>query len=879
MSPAPDWLRLCWIVLPAFSVSFGATPGEEFRDKIQPVLARDCQGCHGPQQAFSKFSVTSREALLQGGQRGAALVPGKPEDSLLIHVLEGRNNLQMPPGGPAKKLPEETIAAFRRWIAEGAPWPDSEAGVSLETKWQLNREDLWPYQPLRKFDPSKTIDFFVNAKLAEKKLPAAPAADRRTLLRRVAIDLTGLPPAPEDVDAFLKDNSPNAFARVVDRLLASPRYGERWARHWLDVVRYADTNGYSNDYERPNAWRYRDYVVRAFNEDKPYDRFIKEQIAGDELYPGNTEALIATGFLRAGPWEHTAMSVEAVTRQLFLDDVTHATVNVFLGLTLGCARCHDHKFDPLPTKDYYRMQAVFASTEFARPVAEFLSSENTKDLALMKGHVQARYQEAQTKLAEYRQRALERLLAKFKVEREADLPEEAKQALKIVPNHLSEEEHEEFKLYQKHIQIFRESLGRFEPKVFAVSSGPLDGEADGGETLKYPRRADYQPATVHILPGGNIQAPAEAVKPGLLSALEKYGNYPPLEVPESIEGRRAALANWIADPRNPLTARVIVNRVWQYHFGKGIAADTSNFGKMGAKPSHPELLDHLAASLIANGWSIKKLHREILLSDAYQRSSRHPQHTEVVEKDLENRLLSYFPPRRVEAEVLRDSVLAVSGELSLEAGGPGTFPQINEDVARQPQHRMGSVAPAYAASPLRRLRNRRSIYNFQQRSLVDPMIEVFNGPSLDLSCERRESSTVPTQAFGLLNSEFAHDMALAFAVRLEREVSTLDARLERAFLLAFSRPPKAEELEAAKRHFVKMQKHHQEVPAPPRSAPEPLVHKITSELTGQVFSFTQQPDPAPYEHNLHPSEVRPETRALADVALVLFNTNEFVYIY
>ena len=851
-----------------------APPEELFREIIQPVLIRDCQGCHSKQQQLSRLDLSSRESMLRGGARGAAVTPGKPGESLLIHALEGRNSLQMPPGGPGKKLPPATIAAFRQWIQEGAAWADGQPA----SKWDLQEEDLWAFRPLRPLDAKKSIDSFINARLKERGLAAAARADRRTLIRRASIDLTGLPPTPEEVEAFVSDRSPDAWERLIERLLASPRYGERWGRHWLDVVRYADTNGYSNDFERPNAWRYRDYVIRAFNQDKPYDRFILEQIAGDEIDPGNPEAMIATGFLRAGPWEHTAMSVEAVTRQLFLDDVTHSTVNVFLGLTLGCARCHDHKFDPIPTRDYYSVQAVFASTEFARPPAAFLPSENTASLASGMAGVKARYQESVVRMRAYASRAAEMLMARYKVSRPEDLPKGELERAMNTGEGLDAEDYEAYKLFQKHSQIFRESLDRFEPRAFAVSSGPLDGFCDGGPSLKYPKRADYQPPAVHVLPGGNIQAPAEAVAPGVLSAVERYSGYPSAKIPETVEGRRAALARWIASPANPLTARVMVNRVWQYHFGRGLAEDSSNFGKTGKKPSHPELLDHLAASFIRNGWSVKSLHRMIMKSEAYQRESRAPQPEEAATKDPGNRLLSYFSPRRVEAEVIRDGILAISGELSLEAGGPGVFPQINEDVARQPQHRMGSLAPAYSPSPLRSQRNRRTIYTFQQRSLADPLIEVFNGPSPDLSCERREASTVPTQAFGLLNSEFVNDMALAMAARLQRESPTLEDRIRRAFQLAFSRPPEPAEWAASLRHYERMLAMHSARPAPPRPPERPLVHKITSELTGQVFEFTQPRDPAPYEHNLHPSEVSPETRALADIALVLMNSNEFVYL-
>jgi len=863
-------MRLGLLLLPLLTLHGQTTAGDAFATRILPVLERDCQGCHGAQQTLAKLDLRTRAALLQGGSRGAAIVPGDAGQSLLMAVLEGRNGLQMPPGGPGKKLPAETIAAFRDWINAGAVWPEKATAA----QWTFQPADLWAYQPLRPLDARATIDSFINARLQKAGVAPAPPADRRTLIRRVTFDLTGLPPTPEEVQAFLSDRAPNAYAVLVDRLLASPRYGERWARHWLDVVRYADSGGYSNDFERPNAWRYRDYVIRSFQNDKPYNQFIREQIAGDELYPGEPEALIATGFLRAGPWEHTGMSVEAVTRQMFLDDVTHATASTFLGLTLGCAKCHDHKFDPLPTRDYYRLQAVFASTEFARPQVAFLPGENAAGFAEGSARMKQRHQASSARMQEFKVLSARRLMQQRGVSRLEDLPKNELQQAMATGKGLSPEAFEEYKIHQKHTQIYADSLDRYAPKAFAVSSGPLDGATDGGVALRYPKRADYQPATVHILPGGNVQAPAEAVTPGVLSALERYGGYPSPEIPNTIAGRRAALAQWIASERNPLTARVMVNRIWQYHFGRGLAADPSNFGKMGKKPTHPELLDHLAQSFIQSGWSVKQLHRQILLSAAYQRSS-----ATVPAQDPDNVLLSHFTPRRLEAEALRDSVLAVAGELSPATGGPGVFPLINDDVARQPQHRMGSLAPAYLASPRKADRHRRTIYTFQQRSLMDPLVEVFNGAGMDLACERREASTVPTQAFTLFNSQFTHDMALAFAVRLEREAATIDARLARAFALAYGRPILPVELQSAKLHLAKLTALHAKHPPPAPAPPRPLVHQITSELTGETQRFEQsiaQPD---FEPNLHPSQVKAATRALADLALVLFNSNEFAYVY
>jgi hypothetical protein len=847
-----------------------------FRKFVQPVIANDCVGCHGEGQAMGKLDLRTREAMLKGGARGPAVVPGDPAKSLLYQAVLGKGALQMPPGGDSKRLDPEIVTSIRRWIEGGAPWSERKQSYSWGA---FQEEDLWAFRPLKKQFQHSSIDAFVTGKLIEKGLAPAPAADRRALIRRLTMDLTGLPPSPEEAETFLNDESPQAWKNAVDRLLASKHYGERWGRHWLDVVRYADSGGYSNDFERPNAWRYRDYVIRTFNNDKPYDQFVREQIAGDELYPGDPEALIATGFLRAGPWEHTAMSVEAMTRQMFLDDVTNAVGITFMGMTLGCARCHDHKFDPLPTKDYYRMQAILASTEFARPKLPFLPDENVSDLPAGRQRIQKLFSDTMKGLKGFDEEVKTALMKKHGVSRVEDVPaEELAEGLKS-KRVLGPEAFEHFKVYQKHSQLYKESLDRFEAKAFAVSSGPLDGAGDGGPALKYPKRESYKPSDVHILPGGNIQAPAEKVTPGVPAFVEQYAGMKAPEIAETMEGRRAALAKWISSPEHPLTARVMVNRIWQYHFGRGIAGDTSNFGKMGKKPTHPELLDWLTTQFIENGWSIKSLHRLILLSDTYQRTSSHPAMEEVKARDPNNEYLSYFSPRRLEAEALRDGVLFVAGELSTAAGGPGTFPQINDDVARQPLHRMGSLAPAYMPSSKKSERNRRTIYTFQQRSLVDPFIEVFNGPNLDVSCDRRDTATIPTQSFTMFNSQFMHDMALAFAARLEKETPTPEARIERAFQLAYSRPPSQQESRMALAHLDKLTEQHRVTPPPVKADKKPLVHMITSELTGESFQFTQQNDPEDFEENLHPSEVRPQTRALADLALVLLNSNEFVYIY
>ncbi|MBI3280625.1 MAG: PSD1 domain-containing protein, partial [Acidobacteria bacterium] len=805
-------MRLAAIaILPLVVASAGAQTARQ-------ILTENCASCHGAAQKLSGLDLTSREAMLHGGNRGPAVVPGEASKSLLIAAIERKGPLKMPPG---QALAAAAVAALREWIDTGAPW--EAAAAAAQPKWKSNAEDVWAFQPLRQPGKLRSVDAFIEAKLREKGLTAAPPADRRTLLRRATFDLTGLPPTPEEVEAFLKDQSGDAYEKMIDRLLASPRYGERWGRHWLDVVRYADSDGYSNDFERPNAWRYRDYVIHALNRDKPYDRFILEQLAGDELYPGNPEALIATGFLRMGPWEHTAMSVAAVTRQMFLDDVTHSTVTAFLGLTMGCARCHDHKFDPLPTRDYYRLQATFASTEYATHKLPFQSWENRTGFDRELARSQELLRLTRERMAALDDKIRQELAKKLGLEA-AKLPaDEVKEALRS-KELLSHDDHARYNAYNKRRDIYQRAVERYQPLVYGVRDGA--------------------PVETHILTGGDLKAPAEEVSPGMLTAV-RYQS----EVPVEVGGRRAALARWIASPDHPLTARVMVNRIWQGHFGRGVVATSNNFGKMGKRPTHPELLDFLARAFIESGWSIKAMHRMIMRSDAYRRAATATDAEKLAKLDPENQYLSYFPPRRLSAEELRDAVLAVSGELSSDAGGPGTFPEVNEDLANQPRLIMGQFAPAYRPSPLRRERNRRSVYTFQQRTVRDPMLEVFNGPDLNESCERREASTVPTQVFALFNSKFARDSALAFAQRVENLASGRAKQVEQAYRLAMQRLPAQEELKLMLDYIARAEEHHRRVAPPPVKPRVPLVRSLVHEFSGKAFTLEEEPEPAAYEEN------------------------------
>ena len=826
-----------------------APPGEGeliFQKTVAPTLRDHCGTCHGASLQTSKLRLDSREALLKGGARGPAVVPGDPASSLLLTAIQQSGKLKMPPGS---KLPDATLAAIQRWIELGAPWsnqpPPPEAHSTADT---------WAFQPLSKIDvadPGKAIDQFIDDKLNQKHIAASHRVDRRTLIRRATYDLWGLPPTPAEIDSFVNDRDPQAYAKLIDRLLASPHYGERWGRHWLDVVRYADTGGFSNDFERPTAWRYRDYVIRSFNQDKPYNQFVIEQIAGDELEPSSPEKLVATGFLRMGPWEHTGMSVAAVTRQEWLDDVTHTTAATFLGVTMECARCHDHKFDPLPTRDYYRLQAVFATTEFADHLpAPFLPGESKPDFVAGRALMTELQKRVDAKIAEYHQLTLTRLAKQMGLSGPEAIPEaRAKEAIKK-QELITPEEFERLKIFNKRKELYSRSVTRFDPVAYSVK--------DGTEL----------PET-HILPVGNLQTPGALVTPGVPGAVVINASLK-TEVPQASENRRLALAQWLANADNPLTVRVIVNRIWGWHFGHGIVATPNDFGKLGKRPTHPELLDWMCAYFIDHGWSIKEMHKLIMLSEAYQRDSR-PVDEAALKADPEGAFLGYFPPRRLDAEEILDSMLADSGELSEDTGGPGTLPEINLDVANQPQQIMGTLMPAYRPSPTRAERDRRMVYAFQKRNLPNPMLDVLNGPSFNESTPTRDATTIPTQAFAMLNSTFANRRALALAAR----ATTID----QTFRLALGRLPTAQESKLSADFLRTREAYYRQHPAQAEAPPKPLVRSITSELTGTPVQVEEDQVPVPYEDDLKPAQVSANIRALADLALSLFNTNEFAYVY
>ena len=758
-------------------------------------------------------------AMLRGGENGPVVVPGKPEKSPLLQAVLRTGDVVMPPKERNRLAPAE-IATLRAWITAGALWAVADtakptdwkktggtSSVTMSTSGGLSADwtnrkyeaaDVWAYRPVRRYpvpwnalgdkidvSAANPIDAFIRRLLKEKQLQPAARADKLILIRRLTLDLTGLPPTSAEIDAFLAADSPAAYSKLVTRLLQSPQYGEQMARHWLDVVRYADTAGFSNDYERPNAWRYRDYVIRAFNNDKPYDRFVVEQLAGDELDPYNPELLIAAGFLRMGPWEHTGMSVAAVTRQQFLDDVTNAVGVTFLGQALRCAKCHDHKFDPLPTRDYYRIQAVFAPVQFVDRQVAYRPWENTAHLDELKVRTERVLAEAQA--------ILNNLTNKKKLARAAYLKQRGVKNVNELPKDeqppsrlgLSKLELSLFKIYNKRAAYFNREMKRYRALCFSVYNGPPNGYVSNKPQMLMPSKANRRgkPDDVFILAGGSLATRLDEVSPGVLTAMAGANDtVTPTAwntIPNTSDGRRLAFARWVASANNTLTARVIVNRVWQHHFGgNGLVATPNSFGKMGSKPSHPELLDWLATWFVEHDWSIKRLHRLIVTSSTYRQSGRHPHRPAIDEVDPNNRLLAYYPPRRLAAEELRDGLLAITGELNREMGGPGIYPEINWEVAMQPRQIMGSVAPAYQPSPTPEQRNRRTIYAFRYRTLPDPLLEVFNRPGTDTSCARRDETTVTPQVFTQFNGQFVNDRALALAHRIGKMTADSDQRVD-----------------------------------------------------------------------------------------------------
>jgi hypothetical protein len=873
-----------------------------FRENVQPILTGKCLACHGSDKKKGKLDLTRRATVLVGGQSGPAIVPGKPADSLLLQRL---STGEMPPQNP---LSQEQIAAFKKWIEAGAPYENEPLAASLQRAgpdwWSLQRLKRPPIPAVIEMQRVRTpIDAFILAKLEQHGLGLSPEADRATLIRRATFDLLGLPPTPEEIEAFLDDPDPNAYERLIDRLLASPHYGERWARHWLDVVRFAESHGYETNALRPNAWPYRDYVIRAFNEDIAYPQFMLEQLAGDTVPGADFLARSATGFLVGGSHDMVGnQTMEGMLQQRMddLDDMITATGATFLGLTVNCCRCHDHKFDPLTQRDYYSMQALFAGVQHAeRDIPAADAEVRRSEASLVEAelrHIERRLDAlepvAQLELISPRRpavnarRNVERFApvaarsVRFTVAATSDGIEPCIDELEIYaaedphgnialaslgaktsasgtyPNstihrleHLNDGRYGNSRSWISNemgkgwVQVELPRITRIDRIVWgrdreerykdrlavtyrievALEPGQWQVIASSGDRIAYrtaatpvaaPARSPEtqreqatlaerrdrlqerlaglrpvipvyagtftQPGPTHALLRGDPMRTGEAVTPSGLTVVQ-----PPLvldaRAPES--GRRLALARWLSDPVNPLPARVMVNRLWHYHFGQGIVSTPSDFGYNGDRPSHPELLDWLASDFVRGGWRLKRLHRQMMLSAAYRQSSH--TNAKALEIDRQNRLLWRTNPRRLEAEAVRDAVLSVSAKLDQRMGGPGYNlweKNTNYVVVFKPK---GALGPEEF---------RRMIYQFKPRSQQDPTFGIFDCPDAALAKPKRTVSTTALQALNLLNSGFMVRQSEWFAERLVREAGHEPGRqVERAFWLALGRKPQSRE--------------------------------------------------------------------------------------
>jgi hypothetical protein len=759
--------ELCWS-----QTQNGSPNGSLYDQRLASVLKTTCSGCHSQANPSGGLNLATYESALAGGKHGPSLTPGNAAESLLVQYLRGEKSPKMPLGG---SLDEPAIAAIATAIDQMKPLSATAKKKDPYLDWLLKKPAAPAIPTVTDADWVKNpIDAFILAKLAAKGLKPAPAASKRVLLRRATFDLIGLPPTPEEVAAFEKDTAADAYEKMLDRLLADPRYGERWARHWLDLARFAESDGFAIDGERPTAWRYRDYVIRSLNKDKPYDLFVKEQIAGDEM-PGDdrSEKMVALGFLRMGTWEADA-NFKTQLRQDVLNELTGTVGQVFLGFTVGCARCHDHKYDPIPQRDFYRLQSFFAPMRVEDRPAPFVEAENPKRMKELMRRYEDESEESAEALKVLEKQMKEKYCARKNIKADDKKAGDFLGALRNQRDEtFSAEEHKQWRTAFDLARKLRETAARYRPVAYSVSD------------VAPPHVPEL--ASTYVLAGGELANRGEKVEPGFLQAVT--GNGDPAKIPFAggSSGRRTALAEWIASPDNPLTARVMVNRLWLYHFGEGIVRTPSDFGLNGDRPTHPELLDYLATQFSEKKWSLKAMHKLMLLSSTYRQSTEHPDFKKSAEVDPKNTLYWRMNWQRLEGETIRDSILAVSGQLRGGSSGPGVFVSVPADVAEG--FEFFKWFPSDDAEQARR-----TIYTFQRRSVMNPMVEVFDGANMSEVCSRRSSTVVPTQAFSLLNSEFTNTQAANFAKYVIEHAGPDPAKgMDAAFLRALGRMPSARE--------------------------------------------------------------------------------------
>ena len=822
------------------------SPATSFAVDIQPVFAEKCLSCHGEQLRLSGFDLRTRETAVGGGVHGAALVPGNAEQSRLFRMVSGLEQPAMPLQGTP--LDAAQLAKLKQWIDEGAKWDEAaptatnarneSASLALEVRpltddersyWAFKLPTQAPMPVVSRKDLVNPIDRFLEEARAKHGLRPAPRADRLTLVRRAYLDLLGLPPSPAEVDEFIADKSPNSWEHLIDKLLASPHYGERYGRHWLDVARYADSAGFEYDMHRPNAWRYRDYVIRSFNDDKPYDTFLIEQIAGDEVDGKTSDTLIATGFLRAGPRVLFREKDNPERRYDYLDEILGTIGKGTLGLTVNCARCHDHKFDPIRQKDYYALEAsIFGYVETEVPLAppaeaaEYIARTNAinakrDELRKLLDAVEKPYRD-RLELEQIRSNFSETIYQAVTKPEAARTPGEKLLAIQVfeavnVPGAQIDKAMTPEELVRKRALLAQIAALELErPAPLPMAEIATDGDyrfsplGEGDNVVSCPKCRIPPPfpgSYVHTGPGryevppsyflirGDVESRGPQMKPGFIDVVT-FGN-PPTEIPRPdghTSGRRLALARWIASRENPLTARVIVNRLWQKHFGRGIVATLENFGKMGDRPTHPELLDWMAVEFMNRGWSLKQINKLLMMSEAYQMASSFENAADA-SNDPENKYVWRFRPQRLEAEIVRDSMLAAGGNINLTIGGEPIFPFIPSEIL------VGQYRGKWENTPESPAAWRRGVYVYRRRSLPYPMFDTFDHPDMNVSAGARNVSTVPTQALTLLNNPFVLAQAEWLADRVRREAADTRRQVDLAYRIALARPATADEMGVA----------------------------------------------------------------------------------
>ncbi len=730
LQPQRNRYLCCAIAFFWLGVVSTANAQTDFARDIRPIFQKHCYACHGPEKQKSGYRLDMRAVAMMGGDQGEAAILAKDAaKSPLFRFVSGEDeDMLMPPSDSGKpRLSADELKSIQAWLDEGAVWPDEYSGQKREPS------SHWSLQPLAMpaipNGAGNAVDAFIREKLAEKKLTLSPEADRRTLIRRLSFDLLGLPPGPAEIDAFLTDGSPKAYETLVDRLLASSHYGERWGRHWLDIARYTESQGFEYDRLRENAWHYRDYVIQSFNDDKPYTQFMKEQIAGDVMEPVTKEGIIATSLLICGPWDQAGNSQSnktqrAITREDELEDMIGVVGQSFLGLTINCARCHAHKFDPIPHEEYYRIKSVFEGVKHGeRSIAS----------------------DEESKTRSQQQKELER-----QVERANE-----------IMTSLNAEQASSHSTALAELQRAKKSLADL--KKLPVSYTGVR----------------VQPPNTKRLKRGDVNSPDEEVTPGALSAVFELDPDFGLAADSPEKERRLKFADWLADARNPLPARVMANRVWHWHFGQGLVATPNDFGVSGERPSHPELLEWLAVKFVESGWSVKALHRLIVQSATYRQSSAF--NGSAASVDADNRLLWRFPPRRLEAEAVRDAMLVASGQLNPMGGGPGFRPFTTTEFNATFYTPVDRSEPEF---------NRRTVYRINVNSGKDPLLDSFDCPDPSVKTPRRGVTTTPLQALELMNHAFIQRQAAHLAERAMQSAKG-DVRLaiEAAYELAVGRKP------------------------------------------------------------------------------------------